>query len=566
MVHRSILPFIVCLVALAIVCPVHAADVRMERLGFAPVVLLTCENDLKLWTPERLAEMNQLNGCMDFDICKIAPHGRHMAAVEIKDSGKCCVWMDGKESPIYDQVRGLVKGAYRGQDFAFSPDGNRLAYTARKGSKWVMVVDGNESAVFDGVREPYFSFDSKHICYVGFRGKDSILVLDGKECGRYPGISMNLPSFTAKTPQRRIDTMYCPCVFGSDDHFAYSAVKERGKNGSDGVVAVIDGKETSRYQSIGIIEFSPDGKHAAFVARKAEREFVVLDGKPGMKHGDIEKLLTFSPDSKHLAYVATDFDNNGDGRSFVVVDGKPGAKFRNVSGISVSFSPDSKHVSYFASPDGEKYCMVVDGKAGKTYDEVGEMGQMPCQIYGPDGKLYYRAKHGDKCNMVIDGVQSPAYDEVWEPYPVLSRDGKHYAFTAQKGDQWFVVHDGVEGTHYANVDPTSLAIVGENKLVYTATHPDSCKHIAVIDGQEHPTVNNPVFCPDGTKLAYVTDNNNEHINKISVMLNDRKVGEFENAIGFNFDSNENLSFLAVHEEIKGGSIEKCLYRVVVPSE
>ncbi|MEN6356144.1 MAG: hypothetical protein ABFD83_03560 [Armatimonadota bacterium] len=564
--HKSFLRLVMGLAALVVMCPAYAADIRMEKLGYAPVVLLTMESDLKLWTSERLAEMNQLKGTVDFDSCKISPHGRHLAAVELKDNGKCCVWLDGKESPIYDQVRGLVRGAYRDQDFEFSPDGNRLAYTARKGSKWVMVVDGKESAEFDGVREPYFSADSKHICYVGFRGKDAILVLDGKECGKYPGICMNFPSFTAKTPQRQIDTMYCPGIFGPNGRFAYSAVKARGKDGTDKIVAVIDGKETSAYDGIGGIEFSPDGKHVAFVARKAERKFVVLDGKPEAKYGDIDGLLTFSPDSKRLAYVATNYDANGDGQSFVVLDGKPGQKFHDISGISVSFSPDSKHLSYFASPDSEKYCMVVDGKAGKTYDEVGEMGREPCQIYGPDGRLYYSATKGDKHYMVIDGVQSPVYDDMVQPYPVLSRDGKHYAFTAMKNDRWFVVHDGVEGAHYGTIYDASLAITGDNKLVYKAAKPDSCQYITVIDGKEHPEIENPAFSPDGTRMAYIMENDNNFINKESVMLDGRKIGEFESVFGFNFDPNNNLTFLAVHEENKGDMIEKCLYRVEVASK
>ena len=535
--HRLIRQFIVCLTAFAVMCPARAADVQKGKLGFALVVLLTCESDLKLWTPQSLAEMNKLKGAVDFESCKKAPHDLHLSAVVLKENNKCCVWMDGKESPIYDQVRGLVRGAYRDQECIFSPDGNRLAYTARKGNKWVMVVDGEESAEFDGVREPYFSFDGKHICYVGFRGNDAIMVLDGRECGKYPGIHMNFPSFKAKTPQRDIENAFCPGIFGPNGRFAYAAVKARGKNGNDKVIAVIDGKETSAYDDIGGIEFSPDGKHVAFVAKKSEHKFVVLDSKPGAKYDDIDGLLTFSPDSKRLAYVATNYNANGDGRSFIVVDGKPGPKFNDVFSISITFSPDSKHVSYSAEPDSEKYCVVVDGKAGRTYDEVGEIGREPCQLCGPDGRIYYKARNGEKYYMVIDGVQSPAYDDVWEPYPVLSRDGKHYAFSAKKGEQWFVVHDGVEGAHYDSIDVTTLAIVGDNKLVYQANIPDSPVKIAVIGDSEMRNIYNLKLSADGTKMAYVMDNDNDLLNKTNAMLDGSKIGEFGRVWNFNFDKN-----------------------------
>jgi hypothetical protein len=78
--------------------------------------------------------------------------------------------------------------------------------------------------------------------------------------------------------------------------------------------------------------------------------------------GIIVESLTVSPDSKHLAYVA----RRGE-KLFVVVDGKEGKEYDGIGAGTLIFSPDSKHLAYVAIR-GEKRFVVVDGKEGKEYD------------------------------------------------------------------------------------------------------------------------------------------------------------------------------------------------------
>ncbi|MEN6372958.1 MAG: hypothetical protein ABFD64_13200 [Armatimonadota bacterium] len=555
--QRTFLKLTLCLMAFAFIIPACAADVQVEKLGTIPIFVLTTPDAYKGWLRQDMQELVEHDISTDFALCTRSPYDRHVGTVAFKMDGKCCVWLDGKEGPEYDQVRGIVKGAFRSQDFEFSPDGSRLAYAARKGNKWVMVVDGKESAAFDGVREPYFSADSKHTCYVGFRGKNCIPVLDGKELGNYPPIKLTNPYFTARTPVREIDTMYCPGIFGTSGRFAFVVVK-----GCNLEVAVIDGKETAEYEKIAGVEFSPDGKHTALAVQKGGKMFVLLDGKPGPKYDEVDGIFTFSPDSKRLAYVATNYDANSDPITFVVIDGKPGPKFKDLFSLSIAFSPDCKHFSYIAECGEEKYCLVEDGKPGKAYDEIGGNTATAFQIYGPDGKLYYCTRNDDKYRMVVDGVPSRAYDYIANPIPVLSRDGKHYAFAAQEGDNWLVVKDGVEGPIYSGIDHETIAITGSNKLSYTAQKPGSSYRVAVVDSRELPGTSHVTFSADGTQMACIKDVD-DWKNPVLAVVNGQEIGRFMAVLNMSFDENNTLTFLAVRDNSQEDKLPKDLYRVRV---
>src|SRR4051794_38214132 len=62
----------------------------------------------------------------------------HIAWVE-KQGGKRVVRIDGKQlGAAYDDVRYLH----------FNPNATKLAYAAKRNSKWILVIDGNESTEF----------------------------------------------------------------------------------------------------------------------------------------------------------------------------------------------------------------------------------------------------------------------------------------------------------------------------------------------------------------------------------------------------------------------------------
>ena len=61
----------------------------------------------------------------------------------------------------------MVAGGEVGEEFdcvsgtpAFSPDGAVVAYSARKGAKWLIVAGPRKSGTYDAVSEPVFSGDA----------------------------------------------------------------------------------------------------------------------------------------------------------------------------------------------------------------------------------------------------------------------------------------------------------------------------------------------------------------------------------------------------------------------
>ena len=95
--------------------------------------------------------------------------------------------LDGKDGELkeYTDVR----------PFSFSPDGKRLAYSARKGRGDCVVLDGNEVLQsengFDLARMLLFSPDSRHLAFVAIKSGADRVFLDGVEQGGFSAQKMD---------------------------------------------------------------------------------------------------------------------------------------------------------------------------------------------------------------------------------------------------------------------------------------------------------------------------------------------------------------------------------------
>jgi len=122
----------------------------------------------------------------------------------------------------------------------------------------------------------------------------------------------------------------------------------------------------------------------------------------------------------------------------------------------IIFSPDSKRVAYIAQKEkwlgGSIYWMVVDGAAGKKYDQLGP------PVFSPDSKrvAYATATYlGDKDKwkwfVVVDGVEGKPYDRMFNP-------GYNYWI------RWMirVIFDSPHSLHYLALTGNSVYLVEES--------------------------------------------------------------------------------------------------------
>ncbi len=143
---------------------------------------------------------------------------------------------------------------------------------------------------------------------------------------------------------------------------------------------------------------------------------------------------------------------------------------------SFRISPDSRHTAYVAKA-GDKMVVVVDGKEGKSYDEI--LSGTP--IFSPDSRFVaYAAKDGNQSFVVTDGREGKRYDGIIKGILTFSPDSQHVAYAAKSGNSWFVVLDGKEGVKY-----DSDAFIVNGSLIIDA--PDSLHYLVVQDSYVYHT-------------------------------------------------------------------------------
>ena len=158
--------------------------------------------------------------------------------------------IDGVESPRYDDITSGIP-----LFGPFSPNSQRMAYSARLGDKEFALIDGLKGKAYDAVSLPAFSPDSQHVAYIAKEGGKAFIVIDGEEGKHYNEVS--LPLFSADSQR-----------------IAYIA------KDADGQFVVVDGREGERYELVLTQVFSPDSQHLAFMAKFGLQQFVVI--------GDVE--------------------------------------------------------------------------------------------------------------------------------------------------------------------------------------------------------------------------------------------------------------------------------------
>ena len=346
--------------------------------------------------------------------------GRRLATVVSVETGgvaKQIVVADHQEGAKYDEIAGL----------AISPNGERLAYAARTGSQWSVVVDGREGPRHEGVmgQTPVFSPDGRHVAYAGREGKRCFVVVDRKRGRDYDNVGGAIlfgpdsvrvvysPSVGSRRAvlvndgelglYERVDDY--SFVFSLDGkHLAYKA------GDANSWFIVVDGKRGRAYAGVGRPTFTPDGSKVVHTAcdrcgggpRDEAAKFVVLDGRSiGAEYSDIAEPIAFSADGRRMAYAA----KRGPAQ-FVVVDGKEEKVYVEVTAESLMFSPTGRDLVYAAARDARKHRVVVSGVEGREFDAVGPRGfeggllQAAWFRFDGDRSFRYLAILGDKVYLV----------------------------------------------------------------------------------------------------------------------------------------------------------------------
>ncbi len=332
----------------------------------------------------------------------------------------------------------------------FSPDGSRIAYSAQFDGRWGMIIDGVKGADSDEVGDPVFSPDGKHIAYeVKSGGKWSIAVDDMVHAG--------------------CRSQSCSPVFSADS------------------------------KKIAYVERADEEGGMRLIV--SDLEFETQDIKP-----DSGALMVTNPGKTRVAAVST-----VNGRQRVIEFGfarpedvREGRVYDSISHLA--FGGDGVSVAYVAQREGKRY-LVLNGKeepltggAPRGLPVVRPENKGVGIIIDSNGESYLHEAFSS------DEREQTKYDDVRGL--VYSGDGSAHAYTARKGENWFVVVNGKEGPVF-DIVVTPLFSPDGRRLVYRARD-EGRRFVVAADTngetiKEHPAyeqVFQPVFTPDGKAIAY----------------------------------------------------------------
>lgn len=253
-----------------------------------------------------------------------------------------------------------------------------------------------------------------------------------------------------------------------------------------------------------------------------------------LKNDPYLSKIVFSQNSAHFAL------RQSQGTKFsVMVDGKSGPDYAEIGDIAIS--PDGLHTAYSARKD-KNWLMVLDGQEIPAFDGVAGRA-----VFSPDSQhVVYRAKKGTQLTTVADGKAGPFYDFDFSQKSTridyslaYSPDSRHLAYVAGQGSQFRVVFDGKPGPLYEAIGsrgaengiPWFVFSADSQHYAYRALKGD--KLVVVRDGQEGPEYvgynfnyskynsgfppNWFLLSPDGKHLAYLAVKDSSTFNNTVVV-------------------------------------------------
>lgn len=269
----------------------------------------------------------------------------------------------------------------------FSPDGKRVAFAARAGKSWLVVVDGQEGTRHDEVSLASLALADARLAYGARDGRGWRMVVDGRPGPLYDEIGA--------------------ARFSPDgSRLAYAARQGRHWHLVQGDQPGAPWDEIGTHDNIG---FSSDG-NVAYAARRSGKWHVVVGDQEGPPFDRIlDGTPVLSPDGRRVAYGALRGKD-----AVAVVDGVAGpawASFR----AAPAFGPGGR-VAY-AADRGEGAFVVVDGVEHAAGDVVrGALAWMP------DGRLAHIAQQNGRLRVMVDATEVAVGDGTWLEFSRLVAD------------------------------------------------------------------------------------------------------------------------------------------------
>jgi WD40 repeat protein len=300
---------------------------------------------------------------------------------------------------------------------AVSPDGSRVAHGALVAGKWRMVIDGIEGAPFSTVKSPIFSPDGTHVAYQAMSGEKWFLVVDG-------------------TPNAGTDTRILTHAFSGDSaKIAYIDDADDKKRGRLVISDLSFSRQTIVGSGVSRMIVNQSGSHLAAITQRGSNQQVIscsFDKPDAVTNGPPYRAvnnLVYAPAGNALAYSA-----DRDGGQVMVFSDREEPLPGSIVGIP-AIRPDLKGVGTLIVKGNQVYfhpCFFDAGKSGQGYDEAEGL------TFGAESSLSaYTARKGNNWFVVANDVEGAGFDRVVSPK--FSPNGKFLVYRARKDGKRFVV-------------------------------------------------------------------------------------------------------------------------------
>jgi hypothetical protein len=330
-----------------------------------------------------------------------SPDGRRLAYPARTPEGWVVVTLEGSRvaatSAAHDGIGEIV----------WSADGRHQAYAAERKGRWLAVVDGREGPTFESLRARSLrlSHDGAHYTYAADEDGQVVVVADGVKSAPYEAVGH--------------------LTLGASGRVAFMARRKLG------ALVVAGSSESSVYEDVADLAFSPSGRRLVWTARRNGHWHVVDNGSESEPYDRVSKLV-WAPRTDALAYAV-----GQGGAEWVVAGGAHGAPYDAVLPESLAFDAGGTVIAYAGRRNSAWY--VVTGRdESAPYEDV----EAPLFVGGSTAVAHV-ARRGEATFLVLDGHPGPVHADATGL--VLSPDGRRFLHAARAGAQVEVVEGEVRG-------------------------------------------------------------------------------------------------------------------------